>query len=515
MAKPAFTQTQFIEKARTIHGDKYDYSLVSYRITYDIIELICHVHGNFTLVADRHMRGDGCPRCSSILSGLSHRASTGLKFISKANKVHNNCYNYSKTVYVKSTEKVIITCQSHGDFTQTPAEHLNLRNGITTGCPKCGFNRSSIKKALPYNIFISKANKIHNNKYTYIESTYVNTISKVDIVCSTHGIFKQTASSHMEGSNCPKCAKLIRINTPSRTTEDFINACNIIHNNKYDYSLVSYIDCRFNIDIICPTHGLFKQRASGHLSGHGCKKCIHLISKWEQEVQAIVYKKYTDTIFNDRVVLRGYEMDLYIPSINTAIECAGDYWHCNPKKYKADYINRYKKLPASEIWKIDAKKHALITELGINLIVLWESEWKIIKRMYNIDGTNIALNAFLTMLETSNNNTNTCTRDNWNSILNKYTKIKTNHAKDDVVYNNGIHQIWVGSKDNIPIGYIKGLLRSDNRRPYHNGVIQLWSHPSNVPNGYISGYLPEIALKNKTASINRQKRLVRIKNNTF
>lgn len=57
------------------------------------------------------------------------------------------------------------------------------------------------------------------------------------------------------------------------TTKNFINKCNSIHNNKYDYSLCEYIKYKDKVKIICFKHGMFEQRAGDHLSGKGCAKC--------------------------------------------------------------------------------------------------------------------------------------------------------------------------------------------------------------------------------------------------
>jgi len=60
------------------------------------------------------------------------------------------------------------------------------------------------------------------------------------------------------------------------TTNDFVNRSNVIHNNKYDYSLVNYINARTKVQIICPEHGIFKQNTDSHLRGTGCPACVGL-----------------------------------------------------------------------------------------------------------------------------------------------------------------------------------------------------------------------------------------------
>ena len=64
-------------------------------------------------------------------------------FIKRSNTIHNNKYDYSKTIYVKASEKVIITCPIHGDFEQTPNNHFAGK-----GCPNCGTLRTSTSKVI-------------------------------------------------------------------------------------------------------------------------------------------------------------------------------------------------------------------------------------------------------------------------------------------------------------------------------------------------------------------------------
>jgi G:T-mismatch repair DNA endonuclease (very short patch repair protein) len=71
--------------------------------------------------------------------------------------------------------------------------------------------------------------------------------------------------------------------------------------------------------------------------------------------------------------------DVFIPKLNLIIEYFGDYWHCNPNKYSAEYINKKKNLTAKEIWDYDTSKLELIKTYGYNVEVIWESELKLNK----------------------------------------------------------------------------------------------------------------------------------------
>ena len=119
------------------------------------------------------------------------------------------------------------------------------------------------------NIFIERAQKIHGNKYDYSKVNYVKSSEKVCIICPEHGEFWQKPNSHISSKQgCPKCGK-----TGKLTQEEFIKRARYIHNDKYDYSKVEYVNSQTKVCIICPEHGEFWQTPNSHLSGIGCKKC--------------------------------------------------------------------------------------------------------------------------------------------------------------------------------------------------------------------------------------------------
>ena len=119
------------------------------------------------------------------------------EFIERANKLHNDKYDYSKIEYVNTSIKVCIICPKHGEFWQTPIEHLRGQ-----GCPFCCHNFKLTKEA-----FIEKAKKIHGDKYDYSKVDYVNNKTKVCIVCPKHDEFWQRPNDHLTKHGCPKCNK--------------------------------------------------------------------------------------------------------------------------------------------------------------------------------------------------------------------------------------------------------------------------------------------------------------------
>lgn len=129
------------------------------------------------------------------------RRLTKEQFIERARKVHGNTYSYKKTVYQIAAKKATITCSKHGDFQQRPNDHLR-----GNGCPTCKFDKIASMKRGTKADFVRRANKVHDNEYTYKNVVYVNAITKVQIDCKEHGPFFQTPDKHLSGSSCPMCS---------------------------------------------------------------------------------------------------------------------------------------------------------------------------------------------------------------------------------------------------------------------------------------------------------------------
>jgi hypothetical protein len=118
-------------------------------------------------------------------------------------------------------------------------------------------------------IFIKKAQKVHGDRYDYSLVDYRNNYTKIKIICKKHGVFEQKPNSHLNGQNCLKCVN----ENQTCSTEDFIKKAQKVHADRYDYSLVNYINNNTNVKIICKKHGVFEQRPTNHLTGNGCVKC--------------------------------------------------------------------------------------------------------------------------------------------------------------------------------------------------------------------------------------------------
>ena len=194
MARKSLTLEQFIEKAKNIHGNKYDYSKVEYVNTNTKICIICPKHGEFNMLPSSHLLGQECPKCKG--RGLNTD-----DVIELCKEIHGDKYDYSKVIFSKMHDKVKIICPIHGEFEQTLSKHISKKQG----CPKCAIENRSNKRRSNINKLIEKANIEHNFKYDYSNVKFNNVNDKVEIICPKHGTFKQRFYDNIHGVSCPKC----------------------------------------------------------------------------------------------------------------------------------------------------------------------------------------------------------------------------------------------------------------------------------------------------------------------
>ena len=134
------TTKDFIEKAKEVWGDTYDYSKSTYTGSKNKIEIICPKHGSFFIRPSAHIyQQQGCRKCSIEKNSFKAR-STSEEFIEKAKKIHGNRYDYSKVSYVNRVTPITIICPKHGEFQQTPRDHLD-----NCGCQKCNLSKGELK----------------------------------------------------------------------------------------------------------------------------------------------------------------------------------------------------------------------------------------------------------------------------------------------------------------------------------------------------------------------------------
>jgi hypothetical protein len=256
--------------------------------------------------------------------------------VKRARKIHGDRYDYSKTHYRNSETKVIITCQSHGDFLMTMGNHthktrpqncpkcmkvhrfdtdewinhskskfgnkfdysktvyVNARTKLVikcdihgdllvdptnhmispTGCERCSSQQTGLSQRRTQGSLIAQFISQHGDRYDYSKVDYKGDKNNILIICKEHGEFWQRAIAHANGRNCNKCMNE-QVGLNSRLTRDeFIERSNQVHEGKYDYSKVEYLTIEDYVTIICPIHGGFRQKANNHCNqGNGCWEC--------------------------------------------------------------------------------------------------------------------------------------------------------------------------------------------------------------------------------------------------
>ena len=301
------TTEKFIEQARTIHNETYDYDKVEYVNSNTKVIITCPEHGDFEQVPPSHLRGRGCPTCGVIKIGDSLRMSKS-EFIQKAKEMHGDTYGYDKVEYVNNYTKVIINCPQHGDFTQTPHEHID-----GSGCPACSGNIR-----LTTEEFIQKAEAVHGDTYGYDKVEYVNNYTKVIINCPQHGDFTPIPANHIKGHGCPACGLIKQHDSLRMSQSEFIQKAKEIHGDEYDYDKVVYVNFRTKIIITCQKHGDFQQSPGSHLRGRGCPRCYH-----KAEGKIAIYLNLRHVVHREFRIDNKF-FDFYLPDYNLIIERDGE-----------------------------------------------------------------------------------------------------------------------------------------------------------------------------------------------
>jgi len=313
--KNFMNQEIFIKRAKVIHNNKYDYSKVEYNSSKVKVCIICREHGEFLQTPDSHLNGQGCSKCSGV-----HRYNTN-EWIEKTKKVHGERYDYSKVVYVTNNTKICIICKEHGEFWQTPSNHIKGKN-----CPKCTGH------FMDKDFFLEKVKEVYkdisgNPLYDYSLINYIDSSTHITIIChkidsstgKEHGEFSKTPNKHLGGQGCPLCGNESGGLKNRLTNEEFLKRA---FTDKYEY-LTEYVRAKTKIHIQCKKcRHKFWQEAFSHLSGCGCPICNE--SKLEKEVakhlneQEIKHEKQKRFDWLER-----QSLDFYLTDYNIAIECQG------------------------------------------------------------------------------------------------------------------------------------------------------------------------------------------------
>lgn len=233
-------------------------------------------------------------------------------------------------------------------FPQTPASHFYNKNG----CNKCGDAQKSLKQLKSQEVYIAQVAAVHGDSYDYSETVYKGDQKYLTIICHDHGEFSQRADHHLSGSGCTDCRDERFAEERAYSFEDFFNIANDMHLGKYKYLKKTWKGYDELITIICPDHkhGEFDQVARYHARGSGCTNCKQ--SKGEREVERFLIshniKFLKQAKFKDCKDKRELPFDFWIPSLNALIEYDGEQHHRERKegifKGKFEIIKRRDKI---------------------------------------------------------------------------------------------------------------------------------------------------------------------------
>ena len=176
------TTEQFINKAKNVHGNNYNYDKVEYINSTTPVIITCPIHGDFKQRPSNHLQGSGCKECAKLKQGPNKI--TQEEFLNSARQVHGSKYNYSKVRYTGINNKIIIICPKHGEFLQSPCVHLR-----GSGCPKC---RSSRGENIVRGILEKHNIKFEENTYIgykgrYMRPDFVLNINKNKYIIEYNG----------------------------------------------------------------------------------------------------------------------------------------------------------------------------------------------------------------------------------------------------------------------------------------------------------------------------------------
>ena len=268
MTKLRITREQFMLRMADMNHN-YDFSQFEYKGNAVKSTAICHKHGPFEISPNALSNGQGCRKC-----GIERRAASKTvgfhEFVIQARVVHGDAFSYSESAWHGLTKPTLIHCKEHDTtFTQLPTSHLK-----GSGCQKCRSEKLSIAHRSSQDEFIAKSINAHGDTYDLSLVRYVNSTTKVDVVCRKHGVFSVRAGNFINRkSGCPLCAAE-RTSVRSRSDEsETIAKLTAIHNGRYTYIGVTYEDGRAFVRAVCQEHGDFTQLVSDHMSGHGCQRC--------------------------------------------------------------------------------------------------------------------------------------------------------------------------------------------------------------------------------------------------
>ena len=261
----------------------------------------------------------------------------------------------TRAAFNGSKSKVPLWCTTHEKiFVQQVSNHMNGQ-----GCPDCGdlIRASTLRKS----DFLADFAMEHGDLYDYSRVIYVNSKTPVEIVCREHGVFMQKPNAHLNGHGCPTCWEVRRKNNGKARTvafaESFSARAREVHGDRYEI-LTTPEHAHDAVAFKCKAHGAFLQKAYSHLQGVGCPVCGRVVSQQQRNVAAFVESLGVKVVQDEREMLGGLHIDIWLPEKRVGIEYNGSHWHTE-----------------SRVGNKHREKYERAKAAGVRLIQLFDFEW--------------------------------------------------------------------------------------------------------------------------------------------
>lgn len=372
-----YTTEEWVRMAKEKYP-MYDYSKSEYKNKDTKVSIICKKHGEFDVIPKEFLyEGKCCPLCNKEKKQEEFIKKT----IRKAKEKHKDKgYIYHPELINIEEGKMGIECNKHGIFWQNIKNHINSK----TDCPLCAKEKQKISQRLTFDDVISKANKIHNFKYTYHRESYIDTQTKTIITCPIHGDFEQAMHEHLQGKGCKQCANERIRKAKALSLDNVLEKMKNAHKYKnYKYDLIEdfYENVKSKVPIICENkfkngekHGIFWQTVSNHIYGNGCPLCK--TSYLENDVNIALREKINMEFihqYHNKDILGRQSFDFFLPSVNIAIECQGEQHFIN-NFFKSKGI-KFSERHLEYIQSLDKEKKRNCIKNGIKLIYFLDKKF--------------------------------------------------------------------------------------------------------------------------------------------
>lgn len=277
-----YTFDTFVNQARKVHGNSFEYPVQEFTNARTKITVICKRRGHVRQqTPDSHLSGNGCKTCANIDQG--ERQLVSIRDVNK--RLQILCEGGGSKVklvngsYRGMNKKAAIECSSHG--LQAPRIMTTMLSGGHP-CLDCaetrhyaGYTSASAKQRLK---------KHFGDKYQIVEFSYQGKKTAVTLICEKHGKWTIQFQSYLKSRGCSYCftkenvearSKGLRRKaneTRAKRFDAWLEYCQSFHKDKYDYSEVIYLDQKTRVQIGCPYHGDIWQTPDTHKTA-GCRYC--------------------------------------------------------------------------------------------------------------------------------------------------------------------------------------------------------------------------------------------------